>query len=164
MLVAKTQVSLAAGRELRPGGSVCAQKRYGRTMSLELVPLATATIKLAEPMAVSSSLMIGEIVGVAFEGDRVRATMRGNAGADWLRVSPDGTATLDVRMTLETDDGAMIFTEYTGRLRLDTMTVYAAPLYHTADERYQWMNTIQAVAKGQFTEPGVLIYEIYELV
>ena len=133
-------------------------------MSLELVPLATATIHLAEPLAVSSSLMIGEIVAVTFEGERLRATMRGSAGADWLRLSPDGTAALDVRMTIETDDGAVIFTEHTGRLRLDTMTAYAAPLYHTADERYQWLNTIQAAAKGQFSEPGLLIYEIYELV
>jgi hypothetical protein len=132
-------------------------------MSLELIPLGTATIRLAEPLAVSASLMIAEITSVEFEGERLRATMRGNAGADWLRLAPDGTSTLDVRLTLESDDGATIYTEYAGRLRLDTMTVYAAPLFHTADERYLWLNSIQAAAKGHFTEPGLLVYEFYEL-
>jgi len=112
---------------------------------------------------VSASLMIAEITSVEFEGERLRATMRGNAGADWLRLAPDGTSTLDVRLTLESDDGATIYTEYAGRLRLDTMTVYAAPLFHTADERYLWLNSIQAAAKGHFTEPGLLVYEFYEL-
>ena len=33
----------------------------------------------------------------------------------------------------------------------------------TGDERYAWLNRIQAVAKGTFTPEGTLIYEMYEL-
>ena len=45
----------------------------------------------------------------------------------------------------------------------DTMTVYAAPLFHTGDERYEWINRIQAVAKGRFESPSTLVYEMFEL-
>jgi hypothetical protein len=113
-------------------------------MSLELVPLCTATVSLAEPISVSPSLVIGEVTGARFEGDRL-------------------VASLNVRITLETDDGAVIHATYTGRLQFDTMAVYATPLFHTGDERYQWLNRIQVVAKGAFTDPGTLIYEMYEL-
>jgi len=132
-------------------------------MTLELVPLCTATVSLAEVVAVSPSMVIGEVTGVRFEGDRLSASMKGRAAADWLRVSPEGYGIVDVRLTLETDDGAIIHATYNGRLLLDTMTVYATPLFHTGDERYLWMNRIQAVAKGVFPAPDTLVYEMFEL-
>ena len=75
-------------------------------MSLELVPLCTLTVSLAETINVSSSLVIGEVTAARAEGERFQANLKGNAAADWLRVSPDGFGTLDVKITLETDDGA----------------------------------------------------------
>jgi hypothetical protein len=88
------------------------------------------------------------------------------AAADWLTVGPDGTGTLDVRATLETDDGALIYNAYRGRLDLTqpvgSAPIYAAPLYETGDERYAWINKIQAVGKGM-TDGQILEYEIYEL-
>lgn len=137
-------------------------------MSLELVPLCTATIHLDEVMSISTSLVIGEVIDARFEGERLNAKLKGRAAADWLQVSPEGYGTLDVKATLGTDDGALIHATYSGRLLFDTMTVYTAPLFHTGDERYAWINRIQAVAKGSF-EPGehgpfsTLVYEMYEL-
>lgn len=132
-------------------------------MSLELVPLCTVTVKLAETMAISPSFVIGEVTSARAEGERFSASLKGNASADWLTVSPEGYGTLDVKVTFETDDGALVYASYSGRLLFDTMTAYAAPLFHTGDERYQWLNRIQAVAKGSFPELGTLIYEMYEL-
>ena len=86
-----------------------------------------------------------------------------DAAADWLKVSPEGYGTLDVKVTMETDDGAIIHATYSGRLQFDTMAVYATPLFHTGDERYAWMNRIQAVAKGTFQPDGTLVYEMFEL-
>ena len=137
--------------------------RYGAHMSLELVPLFTCTVTLAAPIPVSSSLMVGEVTAAVIDGERVKGTLKGNAAADWLRPSPEGYGTLDVKITYETHDGAVIHATYSGRLQFDTMTVYAAPLFHTGDERYLWMNRIQAVAKGAFTAPDTLVYEMYEL-
>lgn len=132
-------------------------------MSLELIPLCTATVSLAPTINVAPDLVIGEVTGMQVEGDRLRATMKGNAAADWLKVSPNGYGTLDVKVTLETDDGAIIHATYSGRLQFDTMAVYATPLFHTGDERYQWLTRIQAVAKGSFRDAGTLVYEMYEL-
>ena len=132
-------------------------------MSLELVPLCTLTVTLAETINVSSSLVIGEVTAARAEGERFNANLKGNAAADWLRVSPDGYGTIDVKITLETDDGAIVHATYSGRLQFDTMTVYTAPLFNTGDERYAWMNPIQAVSKGTFQPDGTLVYEMFEL-
>ena len=67
-----------------------------------------------------------------------------------------------MRVTLETHDGAIVFTSYRGRVDLSTGRVYSAPLYDTGDERYLWLNAIQAVAKGT-TDGTNLEYEIYEV-
>lgn len=132
-------------------------------MTLELVPLCIATVSLAETITVSPTLVIGEVTAARFEGERLNGSMKGHAAADWLKVSPDGYGTLDVKVTLETDDGAIIHATYSGRLQFDTLTVYATPQFHTGDERYAWLNRIQAVAKGAFTAPTTLVYEMYEL-
>ena len=132
-------------------------------MTLELIPLCTATVSLAAPMNVSPTLLIGEVLGMEVVGDRMTASLKGRAAADWLKISPDGYGTLDVKVTLETSDGALVHATYTGRLQFDTGTVYATPLFHTGDERYTWLNRIQAVARGTFTSPDTLVYEMYEL-
>ncbi len=132
-------------------------------MSLELIPLFTCTVTLAPTITISSSLVIGEVTGAVIDGERVKGTMKGNAAADWLRIAPEGYGTLDVKITYETHDGALIHATYSGRLHFDTMTVYAAPLFHTGDERYAWINRIQGVAKGTFQPDGTLIYEMFEL-
>ena len=139
-------------------------------MTIELVPLMTATINLREPIMLpntpSGTRLIVEVASATFEGERIRGKQKGVAAADWLTVGPDGTGTLDVRATLETDDGALIYTYYRGRLDVSqpvgSVPIYAAPLYDTGDERYAWINKIQAVAKGT-TDGQLLEYEIYEV-
>jgi hypothetical protein len=139
-------------------------------MSIELVPLMTATINLREPIMLpntpSGTRIIVEVASASFEGDRIKGKQKGVAAADWLTVGPEGTGTLDVRATLETDDGALIFNYYRGRLDttqpLGSVPIYVAPLYETGDERYVWINKIQAIAKGT-TDGQLLEYDIYEV-
>ncbi len=130
----------------------------------------TATINLREPIMLpntpSGTRLIIEVASATFEGDRIRGKQKGVAAADWLTVGPEGTGTLDVRATLETDDGPLIYSCYRGRLDVSqpvgSAPIYAAPLYETGDERYAWINKIQAVGKGT-TDGQLLEYEIYEL-
>jgi hypothetical protein len=65
---------------------------------------------------------------------------------------------------LETHDGALVYIEYLGRV--DTKTpgapVYNAPRFETGDERYRWLNTVQAVGKGVL-DGNTLTYELYEV-
>ena len=153
-----------ASRSDRPGRTARRGTATVPAMALELVPLCTATISLAKPIVVSPTLTIGELTSVEYEGERIRASMKGQAAADWIRIGADGVGTLDVKLAVETDDGATVYAEYSGRMHFDTMTIYAAPLFHTGDERYAWLNRVQGVAKGSFPERGKLVYEIYELV
>ena len=141
-------------------------------MSIELVPLCTATIRLADPFFLPETPMgtrvIAECRTFDVTGDRLTAHLQGNAAADWLTLDGRGQGTLDVRVLLETDDGAPIFVSYRGRIDLsagpDAATSYAAPLFDTGDERYLWLNRIQAIAKGGLSDGATtLVYEVCEV-
>ena len=43
------------------------------------------------------------------------------------------------------------------------MTVYVAPRFETGDERYAWLNRIQAVGMGTLNEDLSVDYEWYEV-
>ena len=139
-------------------------------VTIELVPLCTATITLADPLVLpntpSGTRVIVEVIDAVYEGDRLSGKHKGVAAADWMTVGPEGTGTLDVRGTLETHDGALVYVTYRGRLDLSvppgSAPTYAAPLYETGDERYAWLNRIQAVAKGTI-DGQTLTYEIAEV-
>ena len=137
--------------------------------ALELIPLCRAQIDIGEAVVLegtpTGNLMVGEVSHSRWEGERFSASQRGHAAADWLNVAPDGTAVIDVRMTVETDDGALVYIEYSGRSNLETGLAYATPSFRTGDIRYQWMNRIQAVAKGIFdAEAMTMTYPmIFEL-
>jgi hypothetical protein len=141
-------------------------------LSVELVRLGHASVSLAPPIVLentpSGTRYIIEVKSIRFEGERIKANMKGAAAADWLTITADGVGTLDVRATLETDDGALIFTHYNGRVDVSQgigkSPVYTAPLFDTGDARYAWLNKIQAVGKGALSEDGSqLDYEIFEV-
>lgn len=138
-------------------------------MTLELIPLCTVTVMLRDPIAVgdgpAGTRLIYEVDGATMQGDRLNGRMIGQASADWLTIT--GTiATLDVRATFETDDGAIILAQYSGRTDVSqgpgALPIYVAPRFETGDERYAWLNSIQAAGKGALDDLH-LVYEWYEL-
>jgi hypothetical protein len=132
------------------------------------VPLARATFLLRPPVALRGTpggdRLLFEVVSGEVTGDRLRARLVGTANADWFVMGPEGTGTLDVRLLLETDDGALILVQYTGRTDLSVpgSPAYSAPRFDTGDERYAWLNRIQAVGKGVL-DGDTLTYDLYEL-
>lgn len=139
-------------------------------MTVELVPLAEVTYRVREYVEIGRGpdgyRLIGEIESAIVEGERLRGTMRGFAGADWVKVD-SGVATLDVRWTLQTDDGAVIFIHYLGRhdasAGLGRGFAYSAPMFETADERYHWLNPMLAIGKAVFPDRDTVVYEWYEV-
>jgi hypothetical protein len=123
------------------------------------------------------------IVGVTsgtFEGERLRGRVLAGGG-DWALVGPDGTVRLDVRGTLETDDGALIYVTYCGRWRIppelaakvmdpaqvesvDASAYYlrTLPVFETGAPAYAWLNSIVAVGIGRRTRQGVS-YAVHEV-
>ena len=108
--------------------------------------------------------LIVELVDVTITGGRLNASLLGKAAADWLTIV--GTAeTLDVRVTVKTNDDAIIFCQYRGRTEVGgagICIIYVAPTFETSDPRYAWLNTIQAVGRG-VTEGNQLHYDWYEV-
>ena len=96
--------------------------------------------------------LIVDVTAARVEGPRLRASLVGTAAADWVTVSADGRiGALDVRATLRTDDGALIYSEYRGRVRFGAdglHQVHTSPRYETGDPRYLWLNGLQCVGKG----------------
>ena len=79
--------------------------------------LFTVTITVATPQIVGAT-PIGErrnvpVTGGTFEGKRLRGTIM-PGGSDWIVVRADGVWQLDVRLPLQTDDGALINMSYKG--------------------------------------------------
>jgi hypothetical protein len=68
-------------------------------------------------------------------------------------------------MTLETDDGAVIFMRYPGVVvsKGDVRAIRTAPRFETGDPRYAWVNQTLFVGKGHAL-PGLLIeYDVYRV-
>jgi hypothetical protein len=138
-------------------------------MTLELIPLCTVAVTLRDPIAVGDGpaglRLIYEVAEATVTGDRIKGRMIGQASADWLTITGT-TASIDVRATFETDDGAIVLAQYMGRTDITQgpggAPIYVAPRFETGDERYAWLNSIQAAGKGVL-DGSQLTYEWYEL-
>ena len=86
--------------------------------------------------------------------------------------------TLDVRLTLRTDDGALVYMTYTGyrhatadvaerlargeEVAPSEMYYRIAPTFETADPRYDWMNRMLCIGVGERPRAGPH-YHIHEI-
>jgi len=96
------------------------------------------------------------IVGGSFEGDRLRGKVL-PGGDDWVLRRPDGVLELDLRITLETDDGALIHMTFEG-IRDDGARgapyFRTLPRFETADTKYAFLNRLLAVGAGEIGADG----------
>jgi Protein of unknown function (DUF3237) len=148
---------------------------------MKLKPLMTLRATLRQPADAVGETPFGqrgiaEVVGGSFEGERLKGRVV-TPGADWYLLGRDGVLQVDVRATLETDDGAFIYAQYFGKLHLsETATAAMAagrdmafgdtyfmtqPRFETGSEKYAWLNSIVAVAEGRLVASGVE-YHVFE--
>ena len=112
-----------------------------------------------------------------FEGPRLRGTVV-PGGGDWTLLRGDGVLELDLRLTLQTDDGALIHMASFG-LRHGPPEVMAAiargqsvdpssyyfrttPRFETGHPKYAFLNRLVAVSSGD-RRPDGPIYTIHEI-
>ncbi|MEY2927523.1 MAG: hypothetical protein RL367_2000 [Pseudomonadota bacterium] len=119
---------------------------------------------------------IAPVRGGVFTGQRLRGTVQ--PGADWVINRPDGVMVVDVRLTLNTGDGAIIYLSYQGRFlaAADAMARFAkgalldpsdyslaiVARFECGDDRYAWLNNVIAVGTGEQTAAGP-VYSIFEI-
>ena len=107
------------------------------------------------------TLTIFPVIGGSFEGERLRGKVL-PGGGDWVTARGDGTVTLDLRVTLETDDEGLIHMTFTG-LRDDANHYFrTVPRFETAVPKYAFLNRLIAVASGDRRPEGP-IYTIHEV-
>jgi Protein of unknown function (DUF3237) len=106
---------------------------------------------------------IVQILGGRLEGPRIKASIQTPAG-DWITNRTDGSYRLDVRLTLKTDDGALILSTYNGvgQTTPSGASLRMAPLFETGDSRYIWLTRLQTVGVGDRVGTAIK-YEIYAL-
>ena len=121
---------------------------------------------------------IATVTSGTFVGERLRGAVMASPGGDWLLLRNDGVLCLDVRLTLKTDDGDLIYMSYKGmrhgpkevidRLNkgeaVDPSTYYfrAVPVFETSSVKYGWLNRAVFVATGRRVATGP-IYEVHEV-
>lgn len=98
--------------------------------------------------------------------------------ADWLSFRSDDQGMVDVRATMETNDGELLYVQYNGLLDLgeggyenlrkgkfpETAKVRAAPRILTASKAFAWVNKCQFVSIGEVNfAKNVVSYDVYAL-
>lgn len=121
---------------------------------------------------------IAKVLGGSFEGPRLKGKVH-PGGGDWILNRIDGVTQLDVRLTMETHDGAQIYMTYRGLRHgpadvmaklnagqpVDPSLIYfrTTPYFETAkDGPYAWLNRSCFVSLGR-REPTGPIYQVFEV-
>jgi len=150
-------------------------------LPLSTRPLAILTAELAPAQSLGQTpagiRKIVPVLGGTVHGSRLSGEIL-PGGGDWALTRADGVLLLDVRLTIQTKDGALIHCTYTGQRHgppavmarlakgehVDPSEMYfrIAPRFETADPGYQWLNRILAVGIGERLKQGPR-YHIHEV-
>ncbi|HWB51742.1 MAG TPA: DUF3237 domain-containing protein [Stellaceae bacterium] len=146
--------------------------------------------RLEHVMSATAKLGTREVIGPVPEGFRINIHVASGEvagprisgkllplGGDWLTVRRDGMALLDVRLSIETNDGALIYVTYSGSvdwgedgydrvLRGEAVgagqTIRISPKFLTSHTRYIWLNRLHCIGVGEaFRERAEIAYDIY---
>lgn len=126
-------------------------------------PLMTVRI-LADPAQQLARVPHGvrsivPVTGGDFEGPRLRGKVL-PGGGDWLLLRSDDVLELDLRITLETEDHALIYMTFQG-LRHGPY-FRTLPRFETSAEPYAFLNRIISVGVGE-ARPDGAIHRIDEI-
>jgi len=107
--------------------------------------------------------MYYDVIGGSVAGERLRGKVLG--GGEWALIGPDGFLRIDVRVQVETHDGACLYIQYVGLLELNDAVrraletgsgtdygdqyFFTNPRMETGDPRYAWVNTTFFVGEGR---------------
>ena len=126
-------------------------------------PLMTVNIAAAPPQKLGTVphgiRSIVPVTGGDFAGPRLRGKVL-PGGNDWLLLRPDGVLELDLRITLETDDHALIYMTFQGLRHGDYFRTL--PRFETSAEPYAFLNRIVSVGVGE-ARPDGAVHRIDEI-
>jgi hypothetical protein len=103
------------------------------------------------------------VTGGWFEGPKLKGRLV-PPGGDWAIRRADGSVALDVRITMQTDDGASILMAYRGinyTPKGGSLYLRITLVFETGAERYLWLNNIVSV--GVARRPAAPGYRVYQI-
>ncbi|PSL46530.1 uncharacterized protein DUF3237 [Chitinophaga niastensis] len=104
-----------------------------------------------------------------------------DCSGEWGLIVDSTTFKMDVRATIKTDDGALIYITYSGynyasaqksalirvgkgnELSPSEYYFRSIPVFETSSPKYAWLNHTVAIGVGRFPAPGKIIYRIYAI-
>ena len=126
-------------------------------------PLMTLNIAAAPPQKLGTvphgMRSIVPVTGGDFAGPRLRGKVL-PGGGDWLLLRSDGVLELDLRITLETEDHALIYMTFQG-LRHGSY-FRTLPRFETSADAYAFLNRIVSVGVGE-ARPDGAVHRIDEI-
>ncbi|MFP8875614.1 MAG: DUF3237 domain-containing protein [Myxococcota bacterium] len=148
---------------------------------MKLVPLMHLKARVDAPVEIgkvpTGLRRIYNVVGGEFEGERLRGKVL-QSGGEWFLQGDEGWGQPDVRLLLETDDGAHIYVQYTGVLDFDETAIAALTegrstnfgdnlfltqvRFESSDPGYAWLSKTIGVGEGRL-HPDCVEYAIYEV-
>tara|TARA_B100000809_G_C14779864_1_gene402533 strand:- start:26 stop:532 length:507 start_codon:yes stop_codon:yes gene_type:complete len=139
------------------------QAVYAQTAASELkTEFAFELVLDVDPQLDAGHVRIAPVTGGTFRGPGINGTVH-PGGADWI-TQVSGHSSLDVRITLETDDGAIIFMSYTGVVGQGPNGLYwrVRPIFSTTSDEYDWLNHTVFIGKNKQV-PGKVAYDIFRI-
>ena len=129
---------------------------------LESEYLMDIVLETAAPQTLGSRMIV-PITGGRFEGSQLKGTIL-DGGGDWIMRRANGVSELDVRMTLKTDDGSLIYMTYSGVIARGESGMYwrTLPRFETDAEKYGWLEKVVSVGVGKRVE-GKTAYSVYRI-
>jgi hypothetical protein len=116
------------------------------------------------------------LTGGTFTGPEINGKLLSGASADWQIVLPDGTALGDIRYTLQTEEGALLYVQSRGvrhgsaevlerlgrgeDVNADEYTFRTSTQIETAAPDLDWLNKGVFISVGG-RQAGGVIYETY---
>jgi hypothetical protein len=139
---------------------------------VQLIQECSFTATLKQPLPVGpgpiGTRMYYEVSGGEVTGERLRGKVLG--GGEWALIGPDGFLRIDVRLQVETHDGAYLYVQYVGLLEVNAAVqraletgggtdygdqyFFTNPRIETGDPRYAWVNATFFVGQGHIL-PGL---------
>jgi hypothetical protein len=87
-------------------------------MPLQSEYLFRMTLGVGTPQMIGATrngeLRIVPVTGGTVIGPKLNGEIMPGSAADWLRVDPDGSAQIDVRLTIRAASGSMVYAAYNG--------------------------------------------------
>ena len=113
------------------------------------------------PAGQGTRLIFPSAEGGSLTGPLLNGSLR-SVGGDWAKIRPDYGFELDVRLIIDTPDGAVIYVSYSGIIDMDeaqinqfmsgiipkNLKIFINPKFETSHEDYMWLNKAHVIGMG----------------